>query len=291
MTITGKRAKRRKLTSLSQGRPPTVRQPATSLSSRATRTIIRSHHTLQKQLTRATRDGDTEKAEALQESLNVGGGLKKYQDASMTGQSNARGGDSSKVLMEWLKPVQNASKAANDGEKLHLLEVGALSCHNACSRSKLFDIVRIDLHSQDGGILQQDFMERPLPESDHERFDVISLSLVVNFVPEAAARGEMLRRTVQFLRDAPQSAGEGQPFPALFLVLPLSCISNARYMDDTRLMTIMESLGYARTQRKLSTKLAYYLWSYNPSTARKQTFRKTEVNPGRTRNNFAIIIT
>jgi 25S rRNA (adenine2142-N1)-methyltransferase len=155
----------------------------------------------------------------------------------------------------------------------------------------MFDVTRIDLHAQDPNILQQDFMERPLPTSDEERFDIVSLSLVVNFVPEAAARGEMLRRTVQFLRT---SLGDGETdrlFPSLFLVLPLSCLTNARYMNEARLAEIMQSLGYTRLKRKLSSKLAYYLWGLQTQSSKRSTFKKVEVNPGRTRNNFAIVMT
>jgi 25S rRNA (adenine2142-N1)-methyltransferase len=133
-------------------------------------------------------------------------------------------------------------------------------------------------------------MERPLPATDEERFDIVSLSLVVNFVPEAAARGEMLRRTVQFLRATSDAAKPGHPFPSLFLVLPLSCVTNARYMNEARLGEILQSLGYSRFMRKLSTKLAYYLWVLGPEPSRKSTYKKVEVNPGRTRNNFAIVL-
>lgn len=176
-----------------------------------------------------------------------------------------------------------------------MLEVGALSCNNACARSNMFEITRIDLQSHNANILQQDFMERPLPETDQDRFDIISLSLVVNFVPDAAARGEMLRRTVAFLRSSSLEAEADSEalFPSLFLVLPLSCITNARYMNDARLMEIMQSLGYSRAKRKLSSKLAYYLWTYeDPPRAMpsRKAFKKTEVNPGRTRNNFAIVM-
>jgi 25S rRNA (adenine2142-N1)-methyltransferase len=185
--------------------------------------------------------------------------------------------------------------------KLKLLEVGALSTSNACSKSGHFDVQRIDLNSQGDGILQQDFMERPLPKSAAEQFDIISLSLVLNYVPDAPGRGEMLKRTCQFLdtrhridRDAAVQA----VFPALFLVLPAPCITNSRYMDEGRLGEIMGSLGYVLLQRKQTAKLVYYLWQLKslPSEARTKTktktrkFPKKEVNPGAGRNNFSVIV-
>src|SRR5258705_7151282 len=99
----------------------------------------------------------------------------------IAGQSENRGGDSSKLLMDWIKDVQPL-KSVPDGA-LRLLEVGTLSPDNACSKSTIFQVTRIDLHSQHPDILSQDFMERPIPVADEEKFDIVSLSLVLNYVP------------------------------------------------------------------------------------------------------------
>jgi 25S rRNA (adenine2142-N1)-methyltransferase len=283
--------------SLSSGRPPNVTKPKASLSSQATRTLIRSHHQLNKKLEIAKSKGNDAEVEDLQKQIEELGGLKSYQQASIQGQSNDRGGDSSVVLMKWLEPTADVLSKAEP--KLRLLEVGALSTSNACSKSGHFDVQRIDLNSQGDGILQQDFMERPLPKSAAEQFDIISLSLVLNYVPDAPGRGEMLKRTCQFLdtrhridRDAAVQA----VFPALFLVLPAPCITNSRYMDEGRLGEIMGSLGYVLLQRKQTAKLVYYLWQLKslPSEARTKTktrkFPKKEVNPGAGRNNFSVIV-
>lgn len=271
--------------SLSYGRPPTIQKPTASLSSKATRTLIRSHHQLQKELAKAISQGDTTKAAALESQIEKQGGLQSYQQASITGQSSERGGDSSKLLMKWLQL---------DGKtKYKVLEVGALSPTNACSRSPALEVTRIDLHSQHPSIETQDFMKRPLPETADEKFDILSLSLVLNYVPDAIERGEMLRRTCQFLR-VPEKASNGQETPpSLFLVLPAPCVTNSRYLDEDRLTNIMQSLGYNLTQRKLSPKLVYYLWLYEPKALRldrQTTFDKREVRPGKTRNNFCVIL-
>jgi 25S rRNA (adenine2142-N1)-methyltransferase len=283
--------------SLSSGRPPNITKPKVSLSSQATRTLIRSHHQLNKKLEVAKSKGKDDEVEELQKQIEELGGLKSYQQASIQGQSNDRGGDSSVVLMRWLEPTADALSKAEP--KLKLLEVGALSTSNACSKSGHFDVQRIDLNSQGDGILQQDFMERPLPKSAAEQFDIISLSLVLNYVPDAPGRGEMLKRTCQFLdtrhridRDAAVQA----VFPALFLVLPAPCITNSRYMDEGRLGEIMGSLGYVLLHRKQTAKLVYYLWQLKslPSEGRTKTktrkFPKKEVNPGAGRNNFSVIV-
>jgi len=283
--------------SLSSGRPPNVTKPQASLSSQATRKLIRSHHQLNKQLETAKSKGKDAEVEELQKRIEELGGLKSYQQASIQGQSSDRGGDSSVVLMKWLEPTADALSKAEP--KLRLLEVGALSTSNACSKSGHFDVQRIDLNSQGDGILQQDFMERPLPKSGAEQFDIISLSLVLNYVPDAPGRGEMLKRTCQFLdtrHRIDRDAGVQAVFPALFLVLPAPCITNSRYMDEGRIGEIMNSLGYVLFQRKQTAKLVYYLWQLKslPSEARTRAktrkFPKKEVNPGASRNNFSVVV-
>ena len=153
--------------------------------------------------------------------------------------------------MEWVHDTQ-LEKSALQGIGLRLLEIGALCTDNACSRASLFNVVRIDLQSQHPQIQSQDFMDRPLPNSNSDRFDIISLSLVLNFVPCPTQRGEMLRRTTLFLRhsdlDGPKLS---QIFPSLFLVLPAPCLTNSRYLSEGRLQAIMQSLDYSLLQRAM----------------------------------------
>jgi 25S rRNA (adenine2142-N1)-methyltransferase len=285
-------AGKRNAKSLSAGRPPNARKSKASFSSQATRTLIRTHHTLNKQLEAAKAKGNDAEASKAQKRIDDLGGLEKYQQASIQGQASDRGGDSSIVLMTFLKHLTPTLKS--NGLKFGLLEVGALSSSNACSRSGVFDVERIDLNSQGEGILQQDFMQRPLPKSNAEKFNIISLSLVLNYVPDAVQRGEMLRRTCQFLEisNNVETTTEARAvFPALFLVLPAPCVNNSRYMHEERLKGIMNSLGYALLQRKQTLKLVYYLWHLQIHTNRTQIrFPKKEVNPGVTRNNFSIVL-
>ena len=195
--------------------------------------------------------------------------------------------------MEWLnKREAENGVSVESGRQLRMLEVGSLRPNNACSRSRLFEMERIDLHSQHSVIQEQDFMERPTCEAGdltREGFDVVSLSLVVNFVGDPVERGAMLGRVAGFLR--PCSSHEDGRFPSLFLVLPSACVTNSRYLDEERLDAIMQSLGYKRAKRKLSSKLVYYLWKYE---ARKvgipKAFKKEEIRSGKSRNNFAIVL-
>lgn len=295
--VNKKKQKSKRPVLLSHGRPPTVNhKPLASLSSKVTRSLIRSHHNLNKALTRATADGDASTASDIQARIERQGGLQAYQAASISGQKNERGGDSSKILVEWLAPFKK--EIYRDEKKLKLLEVGALRMDNACSRCSFMDVTPIDLHAQTIGILQQDFNLRPLPETEKDKFDVISLSLVLNYVPDASGRGDMLKRTSSFLRT---SECQGDPlvsdsFPSLFLVLPAPCVNNSRYLTETRLIDIMGILGFVMIRRKMSAKLVYYLWRWRcgagggKDVARGKSFRKEEIRPGGKRNNFAIVL-
>jgi 25S rRNA (adenine2142-N1)-methyltransferase len=71
-----------------------------------------------------------------------------------------------------------------------MLEIGALSPDNFAARQSYIENTPIDLNSRHPHILKQDFMERPLPRIQEERFDLVSCSLVLNFVPLAEERGE-----------------------------------------------------------------------------------------------------
>lgn len=254
----------------------------------------------------------------------------------MLGQSAERGGDSGRVLRGWVEEsfscimqkekggyngVSDGIKSAN---KIRMLEVGALKVDNACSRSPHFDVERIDLQSQHPKIQKQDFMQRPFPSTTDERFDIVSLSLVLNYVGTSNGRGEMLRRVHKFLtqprlptaknnntardRDRREAAcqvleakAEDQEFsyPGLFLVLPAPCVTNSRYMDERRLEDMMRHIGYVRIRRKMSKKLVYYFWRFvggggdegvetgSGSETGPRLFRK-EIRHGAKRNNFSI---
>ncbi|PNS15353.1 25S rRNA adenine-N(1) methyltransferase [Sphaceloma murrayae] len=269
---------------LVSGRPGVSKTTKASLSAKAGRTIIRSHHQLTKALDAATKSGDAKLILEIQQQIEAQGGLSSYQHASLLGQSDERGGDTSKLLVDWLKPRFKGA----DGS-IRVLEVGALSTSNACSKWDRMIVTRIDLNSQQRGILQQDFMERPQPTSDEDLFDVISLSLVLNYVPDKEGRGRMLSRTCLFLDQS--RTGTLCP-PCLFLVLPAPCVQNSRYMTHEHLARIMNALGYHALEVKTTNKLYYSLWEYNlDQKAPVAGFTKrTELNPGKARNNFSVIL-
>ena len=212
------------------------------------------------------------------------GGLEAYQSASIRGQDTSRGGDSSRKLVEWLK-----KRGLDQYEKpLHALEIGCLNPNNQISTCGIFEsVTKIDLNSQSPEIMQQDFMKRPLPKLDHnntdEKFNLISCSLVVNFVPTPHERGEMLRRITQFLKKP-----LGGTMSSLFLVLPLPCVTNSRYLDENLLNCIMKKLGFSIVYLHKSTKIIYCLYEWDGVQSNTLHFPKTELRPGSNRNNFCI---
>lgn len=280
---------------LSSGRPP-ISKPKERMTAQRSRTIIRAHHRLHKELAAAQKSGDSAKATELEAAIEKNGGIALYQAASKQGQAKDRGGDSSKLLVEWLVElgiVDRKAQGQNATQKtpLRCLEVGALSTTNEISKfPNLIEMTRIDLNSQGPGIQKQDFMERPLPVSDQERFDILSLSLVLNYVPDAPGRGEMLKRITMFLRAAKAGVPEySDSLPLLFFVLPLPCIDNSRYIDEPRLLQIMGSLGFVLIKKKLTPKLCYYLlrWTGDETPTH---FEKKKIRDGAAMNNFAIIV-
>ena len=282
--------------SLSSGRPPLSKKRSGALSSKVTRSIIRSHHGLLKARSQALKANDHARLATIDGDIDSVGGLNRYQEASKTGQLETRGGDTSKILKGWLEEsgVSSAASQICGQQAIRVLEVGCLSPHNAISKFPGVDLVRIDLKSTHPSIVQQDFMQLSIPMSEPDKFDIVSLSLVLNFVPDHKKRGDMLLRTAKFMKQPAkedESTG-GKGLPALFLALPLPCVTNSRYLTRDHLQTIMESIGYRHGKSKSSSKIFYSLWKYTgtPSTSQIN-FKKREVVAGRARNNFCISMT
>ncbi|OGM42441.1 nucleolus protein [Aspergillus bombycis] len=285
--MASRRSRTKRTTLLSHTRPPTVRAKHAALSSKATRNLIRGHHRLLKDRAQALKANDNLLIERIDAQIRENGGLQGYQLASRLGQSLERGGDSSKALVDWLSP--QLSRLQDTKSKLRVLEVGALSTKNACSMNHSLDVTRIDLNSQEPGILRQDFMEMSLPRDAADQFHIISLSLVLNYVSDAIGRGEMLKRCVAFLRKSPLSGSSFHITPKLFLVLPVACVKNSRYLTECRLQDIMSSMGFVLEKSKETSKLIFQLWEHSHDF-QPVSFKKEVLRPGKMRNNFAIVV-
>ncbi|KAK0210435.1 nucleolus protein [Desarmillaria ectypa] len=159
---------------------------ASSSKPQASRTVIRQFHVL---LKRQAQLKDAQKLAEIQRQIDELGGIECYQSMSAIGQGKDRGGGSERVLIGWLKELGYAGRGQ---KKLKLLEVGALLPDNYKSCSSWIDATPMDLHSRHPSIIEQDFLLMD-EEANREKWDIISLSLVLNFVPRPEDRGQMLR--------------------------------------------------------------------------------------------------
>ena len=188
-----KGSRRRKL-------PVTVAERHGSSSTpRTSRTVIRKFHTLLKQQKSA--QGDT--LTSINYELEKLGGLEKYQHMSCIGQGTDRGGGSEKILIGWMKQMGWADQKHRHVRFVYtgstdlipffptrLLDVGAVKPDNYHSCASWIDVTPIDLHSRHPSILEQDFLCMD-QERHREAWDIISLSLVLNFVPDGNDRGTL----------------------------------------------------------------------------------------------------
>lgn len=247
-------------------KPSLTGKKITGIKPEKARKLIRKFHVLLKAQVTAKAEGNTSRHSEIQTEIDKLGGLHTYQLASISGQSRQRGGDSSKVLVQWLA----------SSPKTSLLEVGCLKVDNECARSKMFEPhVRIDLNSQHPQILRQDFMTM----SETRKFGVISLSLVVNYVPHSNIRGKMLLKAWRML----------EPDGKLFFVLPRACVDNSRYCNLEVISAITRRVGFTETETQKTSKLVYWLFSKTDPVNTKN-ISKHKVRDGPNMNNFSITI-
>ncbi|KAJ7168131.1 putative methyltransferase-domain-containing protein [Mycena crocata] len=265
----------------------TVAASTSSSKPKSSRTVIRQYHVLLKQQTQLEAlPRDTETARILDDTkqqIEQLGGLEFYQRMSAIGQGHDRGGGSEKIAISWLKEIYMRPSAMDDQAKplINLLEVGALKPDNYESCRRWIKTTPLDLISRHPDILEQDFLL--MDETEHrETWDVISLSLVLNFVPDATDRGRMLRLARNFL----VSGGH------LFLALPLPCVSNSRYLTCEWLTAMMEALGFfsVKERWKPGGKMIYFMYQKRVALGYIETFSKKTVLRQGDRNNFCILL-
>ncbi|KAJ1307479.1 hypothetical protein OPQ81_001578 [Rhizoctonia solani] len=274
-----------------------VKSRLDSAKPKSTRTLIRRFHVLIKRRTalekQKTKPGNEISAvktelEEIEAEIESMGGLEAYQDMSAIGQGKDRGGGSETVLIGWMKEL---GMHKSDG-KVRLLEVGALKHDNYRSCESWLACSPIDLRSRHPDIREQDFLKLDIGENEG-KWDVVSLSLVVNFVPDAKDRGKMLGVAHDILRPPSPSANGGM----LFLVLPTPCVANSRYMTPDHLVSVCAQLGFTliRDRCKPGGKVAYWLFARSDKQpavplAGGSFAKKTMLREGSNRNNFSILL-
>jgi 25S rRNA (adenine2142-N1)-methyltransferase len=79
----------------------------------------------------------------------------------------------------------------------------------------------------------------------------------------------------------------------MFLVLPLPCVRNSRYLSNELLVDLMRTVGFELVQErwKEGGKVGYWLWAWRESSPHGKLFSKKQVvHEGSKRNNFAIVL-
>ncbi|KAF9567631.1 hypothetical protein CPC08DRAFT_703161 [Agrocybe pediades] len=199
---------------------------------------------------------------------------------SSLGQEGERGGGSEKIFISWLREL-DLHNPIKRSRKLQLLEVGALRPDNYKGVSSWIDNTPIDLRSRHPSIMEQDFLQLDRKENQ-KKWDAISLSLVLNFVPTPEDRGRMLMLAHEFL------VKDG----FLFLALPLPCVSNSRYLTFEHLKSLMESIGFVevRERWRRNGKMGYWLYKTTTPSRSQLPFQKKSVLRQGQRNNFSVLL-
>ena len=163
-------------------------------------------------------------------------------------------------------------------KRLKLLDVGALD-GQTYRKYSFIQPISIDLNPQSPLVQKQDFLKRPLPTSNEDRFDACCLALVINFCPNPADRGLMIARSWDFLL----------PDGILYVSLPLPCVKNSRYLTHEHFFKIVEACGFRLLNHHHSPRIAYYCFQKSSRSIFPE-FRKIQLNPGASRNNFCITL-
>ena len=174
--------------------------------------------------------------------------------------------------------------------------MGAIS-GTAYAKWSWIEATSIDLNPRAPSVIKADFFTLPTPATGEE-YDVVCLSLVLNFVGSLEDRGllgfcvigciltshagEMLRLVNDHLK----------PDGLLYLTLPLATVTNSRYIDHARLRGILKACGFVEVRQHDSARLTYWLMrrSPQPSTTRRWAKKPIEGKQSGQRNNFAIVL-
>ncbi|GAA5904237.1 25S rRNA (adenine2142-N1)-methyltransferase [Sporobolomyces salmoneus] len=271
--------------------------------------LIRQFHALEKQL-KAPQTTEEEKVEIRRRQEELGG-LETYQKASLHGADKLRGGETSKWLIKQLKQykvgldtteakgkekveptiLEDGTKVwpkPKERRKLKLLDVGAIAGTAYASESWI-DTTSIDLNPQAPHVIKSNFFEFPSPDQEEELFDVVSLSLVMNFEGSLINRGHFLLHAHSYLKRA--SPGY------LYIVLPLPCLTNSRYLTHQHFRSILASTNWEVVGQHDSAKLSYWFLRETDKTegaGRRgdgKVWKREELRKGvAPRNNFCIVV-
>ena len=258
-----------------------AKKPVVETNTRKDRKVINEYHTLNKKIDAVrknpsiSREDKASKIAALEAKKDKLGGINAYQQASILGEAHHGSFNSAKWVVKQLKVlILRLAQAEGTSDKLRLLDVGALD-NNYQRQEKWIECTAIDLNPQSGNVKKADF----LTLNDKEKYDVIVMSLVINFEGDVRKRGDMLRKCEKLITD------QGY----LFIVLPLPCLKNSRYLNIGHLISMMDSLGFDVCVTHNSKKLSFFMFKKTRQCQAKL-FPKQVLRKGGNRNNFAIVL-
>ena len=170
--------------------------------------------------------------------LEAIGGRDAYQEASALTTRRHR-------TAKWTFSVlTRRNRRPKRGERaLKTLEVGAINTD--LMSAKFLDVRAIDVKSRHPKIEQLDFFDVPV---EAESYDVIHSSMVVNCVPTAELRGEMIARTATLLR----------PKGLFFMMLPLRCVTASTRMSQEKMSRLLRACGLRVVEQKRTPKIVFY---------------------------------
>nr|XP_006815120.1 PREDICTED: 25S rRNA (adenine(2142)-N(1))-methyltransferase-like [Saccoglossus kowalevskii] len=209
------------------------------------RVLINQVHTLNKELEKINSNSTLDekakkkKSKIIHKKIDELGGLETYQITSKLGEYRHGNTNTATWVAKHLKTCYICTELK--GEKIHLLDVGALDLNY----KKYFWIkcTAIDLNPQHRKIIKADFLQ--FQSDECAVYDVLVLSLVINFVGDPLKRGRMLIKAQVLLKQ------KGY----LIIVLPLACLENSRYITANILYEMLQTLGFDITKIHNSKKL------------------------------------
>lgn len=101
----------------------------------------------------------------------------------------------------------------------------------------------------------------------------------------------MITKSFSLLKKQLPSSDKGDALGGyLYVVMPLPCISNSRYMDEDRYLKIFQASGFELMASKTSPKLAFHIFRRLASPPPKACFPKFKLRDGPALNNFTIVL-
>ncbi|PXF49410.1 25S rRNA (adenine(2142)-N(1))-methyltransferase [Gracilariopsis chorda] len=211
-------------------------------------------------------------------------GLENYQTASREGEKLSAGFDCSKWVLHELRDVTFAASSVK------LLDVGAIikrfpGATTTASGQVAMQVTAIDLHPENSElgshVIQADLINYAAREDLHATFDVICLSLCVNFEGCPKRRGLMLKSAQVLLKDN----------GLLFFTLPAACVQNSRYFDEQLLRQVLSACGMQQTKLHFTNKLMLCVSrKAHHAFVAAQLQKRRVLRQGTSRNNFWITI-